>query len=64
MQVALTHSFCFPLAEVAVAVAARVPAFGPCLLAKLHQVGSQDQNLLPCPSCLVCKRMCINYRAA
>ena len=35
---ALTHSFSFPLAEVAAAVILQCPDLGPCLLAKLHQV--------------------------
>ena len=37
-QVALSHAFAFPLAEVAAAVAADHPAFLPILLAKLHHV--------------------------
>ena len=45
VQVALTHSFCFPLAEVAVAVASQVPDFGLCLLAKLHQVCPPSSSL-------------------
>ncbi len=37
-QVALSHTFAFPLAEVAAAVAAEHPGFLPLLLAKLHHV--------------------------
>lgn len=37
-QVALSHAFAFPLAEVAAAVAAAHPDLAPILLAKLHHV--------------------------
>lgn len=35
------HSFAFPLAEVAVAVAVAHPEFVPLLVARLHQVWSE-----------------------
>lgn len=38
MQVLRLHAFAFPLAEVAVAVAAAHPDFMPLLLVRLHQV--------------------------
>ena len=51
-QVALSHAFAFPLAEVAAAVAAAHPDFLPLLLAKLHHVGISPilviRMALPC----------------
>lgn len=41
LQVTRLHSFAFPVAEVAVAVAAAHPDFVPLLVGRLHQVRFQ-----------------------
>jgi hypothetical protein len=53
LQVTRLHAFAFPLAEVAVAVAAQHPEFAPLLVARLHQVSNLGLGFSVYASCML-----------